>query len=431
MKGSLILLDRGLFMCPKIPDIFEVVRHLHDPLFKNSLFIMLTSASSAGFGFIFWVLAAKLYSAEDVGIATALISSMALIVLLSKLGLDHSIIRFFPANDDGRKSGIFSTAVVIATVFAVLLGVIFIAGIDLFSPELHVLALPTNAVFYLLFLAAGSGTALGCTSFVAVRKASFQFIQSIVVGSRILFLIPLVIFGSVGIFCAVGISFFLALVTAYMLLVRSGIKFRFLIDREFLNDSFHFSAGNYLAGLFMAGPILVLPIMVLNLLGAEQAAYYYVAYAIAALLFKIPHAVSMSLFVEGSHGEDLKRAVLKSLFAVFSLLIPVSLILYVCSGWVLGLVGVDYAIGGQDVLQIMVAASLFVGINSVYFAIKRVQKDVKGLVVLSGVVGGLLVGFGYVFADMFGLVGLGYAWLVSNGVGSVMVAAMIWKERWV
>lgn len=418
-------------MSLRISDIFEVVRHLHDPLFKNSLFIMLTSASGAGFGFIFWVLAAKLYSAEDVGVATALISSMALIVLLSKLGLDFSIIRFFPANDNGGKSSIFSTAVVINIIFAILLGVIFIAGVDMFSPELHVLALPTNATFYLLFLAAGSGTALGCTSFVAVRKAFFQFIQSVVVGSRVLFLIPLVMFGSVGIFWAVGVSFLFALVTAYILLLRSGINFRFLIDRDFLNESFHFSAGNYLAGLFMAGPTLILPIMVLNLLGAEQAAYYFIAYAIAALLFKIPHAVSMSLFVEGSHGEDMKRTVLKSLFAVFSLLVPSALILYVCSGWVLGLVGADYATGGQDVLQIMVAASLFVGINSIYFAIKRVQKDVKGLVVLNGVVGGLLVGFGYVFADMFGLVGLGYAWLVSNGVGSVMVATMVWREKWV
>jgi hypothetical protein len=37
----------------------ELRPHLNDPLFKNSFFIMLTSVSSAGFGFIFWMLAAK------------------------------------------------------------------------------------------------------------------------------------------------------------------------------------------------------------------------------------------------------------------------------------------------------------------------------------------------------------------------------------
>ncbi|MDD5420040.1 MAG: hypothetical protein PHV57_09370 [Methanomicrobiaceae archaeon] len=31
----------------------ELRQHLMDPLYKNSFFIMLTSASSAGFGFFF------------------------------------------------------------------------------------------------------------------------------------------------------------------------------------------------------------------------------------------------------------------------------------------------------------------------------------------------------------------------------------------
>jgi len=64
----------------------------------------------------------------------------------------------------------------------------------------------------------------------------------------------------------------------------------------------------------------------------------------------------------------------------------------------------------------LVVASLFVGVNNVYFAIKRIQKDVKGLVVLSGLVFGLVVGLGYLFMTMFGVVGIGYAWIVANGV---------------
>lgn len=68
-------------------------------------------------------------------------------------------------------------------------------------------------------------------------------------------------------------------------------------------------------------------------------------------------------------------------------------------------VGAEYAAGGVEVLQVMVVASLFVGVNSVYFAIKRVQKDVKGLMVLSGVIFGLVVGSGYLFMIMFGVVG--------------------------
>ena len=407
----------------------EVQHHLRDPLLKNSIFIMLTSISGAGFGFIFWMLAAKLYTPQDVGIATALISSMALLVLLSRFGLDFSIIRFFPGAD---KSRIFSTSALITTSFAILFGVIFIAGVDIISPELgSLLKSPQNAALFLIFLAASSVTALTAISFIAIRKAAFQFLQSIIVGSRILFLIPLIALGAIGIFGAVGISFVLALAAALVLLVRSGVRPRLVIDRGFLNEAFRFSAGNYLAGLFVAAPNMILPIMVLNVLGAEQAAYYYIAYAIASLLFMIPGAISMSLFVEGSHGEALKRTVVKSLVVIFSLLVPAAVVLYVCGGWVLGMVGAEYAAGGAGVLRVMVAASLFVGVNSVYFAIKRVQKDVRGIVVLSGVVFVLLVGLGYVFMLMFGVVGVGYAWLVGNGVGCVCVGVMVWREGWV
>ena len=63
-------------------------------------------------------------------------------------------------------------------------------------------------------------------------------------------------------------------------------------------------------------------------------------------------------------------------------------------GWVLGVLGVlgaEYAAGGLGVLRAMVAASLFVGVNYVYFAIKRIQKDIKGIVVLNGVIGGMII----------------------------------------
>jgi len=405
-----------------------IKHHLRDPLFKNSIFIMLTSVSGAGFGFIFWMLAAKLYPAENVGIATALISSMALLVLLSRFGLDFSIIRFFPTHD---KSRIFSTSVIITTSFAAIFGAIFIAGVDIFSPELHLLKSPQNVALFLIALAASSVTALTGFLFVAIRRAGFLFLQDIVVGSRILFLIPLVALGAVGIFGAVGISVVLALVAALVLLVRVGVRVQAVIDRGFMNDAFHFSAGNYLTSLFMTAPNMILPIMVLNTLGAEVAAYYYIAFAIAALLFMIPNSISMSLFVEGSHGESLKMIAMKSLIVIFSLLVPAAALLYICGGWLLGMVGVDYAAGGLEVLRAMVVASLFVGVNYVYFAIKRVQKDVKGIVVLSGLVSGLVVGFGYVFIVMYGVVGVGYAWLVGNGVGSVCVGVMVWRAGWI
>jgi hypothetical protein len=32
---------------------------------------------------------------------------------------------------------------------------------------------------------------------------------------------------------------------------------------------------------------------------------------------------------------------------------------------------------------------------------------------------------------MFGIVGVGYAWLVGNGIGSLFVGLMVWREKWI
>lgn len=48
----------------------HIVKYARDPLYKNSVFMMLSSVTNAGFGFFFWMIAARLYSAEDVGLAS-------------------------------------------------------------------------------------------------------------------------------------------------------------------------------------------------------------------------------------------------------------------------------------------------------------------------------------------------------------------------
>ena len=39
----------------------DLKNHLNDPLFKNAYFLMLSSITSAGSGFFFWLIAARFY----------------------------------------------------------------------------------------------------------------------------------------------------------------------------------------------------------------------------------------------------------------------------------------------------------------------------------------------------------------------------------
>ena len=69
----------------------EVIRV---PLYSNALFLMGASVFSSLIGFVFWLVAARFYPDEAVGLASALIPAMGLAVSFSKLGLELGLVRF-------------------------------------------------------------------------------------------------------------------------------------------------------------------------------------------------------------------------------------------------------------------------------------------------------------------------------------------------
>lgn len=401
------------------------INFLHDSLFKNAFFLMLSSISTAGFGFIFWFLAAKFYSASDVGIATGIMSSMTLIVNLSRFGLDYSIIRFFPTHD---KCKVFSTSTVISTLIALIFGLIFISGINSFSPELSFLRSPLYTLFYFISLTSSSVIFMAGIFFVAIREAEFQLYLNLIVGSRVLFVILFISLGAIGIFYAVGASFFIAFLISLVLILKSGTDLKLKIDRKFLTDSFNFSAGNFLTGLFMTVPNTLLPIMILNMHLVEQAAYYYIVFGIVSLLFMIPESISTSLFVEGSNGQSLKKTVIQSLVIIFLLLTPIALFFYLYGSLILGFIGQDYVAGGSGVFRLMIFASFFVVVNNVYFAIKRIQNDTKEITLLSGIIFVLLIGLAFLLIPVLGIEGIGYAWIISYGTGALIILIQVFRK---
>ena len=403
----------------------EVRQHLEQPLIRNSFFIMASSFAAAGFGFFFWMIAARFYSQADVGIATALMSSMGLLILISRLGLDQSVIRFFPSRDKNRVLG---TAVLVPTAIALGAGVFFIAAVDVLAPELTIVR--TIAPLYLVILGAYSIVWVFEGALNALRKSEYYFALNLLYGTRILFLIPLVFLGAVGIFGAFGLSFILGLVLALFLLSRCSVRPTPCVDRPFLREAWQFSAGAYIAGILMSAPNMVIPIMVLHVLGAESTANYYITYAIVSILFMIPYAFTTSLFVEGSHGGEMKRSVLRTLASMFALLIPAIIALSLFGEPILGLIGKDY-VEGMALLRVLALSALFVSICQTFISIAKVRNDVRSLVVLSGFVSIALLGLGYALMSRFGLIGMGYAWFITYAAGTLLVGLILKAKGWV
>jgi len=410
-----------MVLIPK--NLKELKMHLKDPLYRNSFFLLSNSIIGSVIAFFFWIVAARLYTTEEIGIATALISASSIILILSRLGFDFSIIRFFPIRD---KSDVFNTTIFVTSLFSVLLGIIFVIGIDFFSPNLSVLKNTIYALFFLFYILLSSVTTYTGQSFLAIRKGNYFFLQNRIADLRIFLIFIFVSWGVFGIYNSFWVSVLLA-AAASLFILRYQFKLGFTFKKDFFGESLKFSTGNYIASLFSSIPVLILPLLVLNILGVNEAAYYFISFAIASVIFMIPNAVSTSLFVEGSHGESLKKNVVKSFIMIFMLLIPAVLTTYFFGYVILSFLGKSY-LGSLDLLKLFALSSFFVTIVTVYISVKRVQMDIKNLILVSITTCILILSLSPLFLLKFGIIGIGYVWIITYGGIALILIGLFIKQ---
>ena len=68
----------------------------NDYLYTNSLWLIGSTVILTGFGFFFWTICARLFSSEQVGVASTLISVLELLAALSILGFNVALIKYVP-----------------------------------------------------------------------------------------------------------------------------------------------------------------------------------------------------------------------------------------------------------------------------------------------------------------------------------------------
>src|SRR5947209_9587161 len=80
----------------------QLLEHIRIPLHRDGYALALNSAFTAATGLVYWILAAKTYSAHAVGINSALISSMMFLAGISSLNLPNILVRVLP--ESGRRT---------------------------------------------------------------------------------------------------------------------------------------------------------------------------------------------------------------------------------------------------------------------------------------------------------------------------------------
>ena len=413
----------------------QLKQHLNDPLFKNSYYLMATTVICSILGFIFWMLVARYYTPHDVGLATALISAASLLVAFSLLGFNFGVTRFLPNEKD--KQGMINSCLTITFLSSILLSAIFILGIDAWSPAL--LFIRENIIFLLVFVVFVFTTALTRlqgTIFVALRSAELSFIQNTTLSVvKLIFVLYLAAFGIFGIVSSWAIAACIALIFSTFFLTPRRVNSYLpipTIKKKMIKDMFHISSGNYIGENFAVIPASVLPLMIINVLTPEMNAYFFIALAISNILITVPVAINNSLFVEGSYlPEQFRNNVIKAIKFTFLLIIPAILGIFMFGDKLLLLFGKAYSENGFYVLCILVLSVIPFTINKLYMTIKNVQLKVKPIISLNALIAILTIVISYVLMIKIGLIGVAIGYTLSQGMGAVVVLALVKRAGWI
>jgi len=405
-----------------------IKRVLTTPLYANALYLMLSTIVTSLCGFFFWLIVARFYSEAVVGYSSAIISALNLLAMLSLVGFNISLVRFLPRADNPRK--MINTCFTLGSLVSLLVAAIFLAGLDFWSPALSFVR--ENAIFclaFLFFAVLWTLSPLINSAFLAKRRAGFTLSKDTIFS---LLKLPLPVlfvlyFQTFGVVVSWGIALAVALAVAMLLFlprVQDGYRPVPALDLGLFKKQWRYSSGNYLVNLLSAAPAYILPLMVVNLLGAEQNAYFYIAWMMANLLFAIPAAASSSLLAEGSHFEDrLRENVVKSLKYTFLLLVPAAILLAAAGKWLLLAFGHGYSLNALPMLWVLCLSSLPLGVNYIYTSILRVTGRITELIIIWGLIAISVLVISYFLLPLTSIIGIGYAWLGAQLIVAIYIVA--------
>jgi len=394
---------------------------LKDHLYGSSLWLIAGSIILTGFGFLFWTLCTRLFTSEQVGLASTLLSALELLAALSVLGLDIALIKFIPATKN--KNRLLNSCFILAGSVGLLLSIVFLFNISLFSDSLNMLTAPVFAVIFIISTLFFVWYQLTGSYLIAIRKSNLVLAQDTVWSVLKVFL-PLVLvgLGTLGIF----VSWTLSFVIAFLLIIWFfPYKPEFSIDFGMLKRMFKFSSANYLSNFLYRAPRLLLPLIITALISPVFTAYYYVAWTISSVLYMIPIAISKSVLAQ-SNRENLKETTIKAIKFTFVLLLPAAVVMILMAKYLLLLFGTEYSESAFRLLQVFALASIPVAVNHIYIASRNVLHKMSSVIISN-----LFMAVGALILSLIllpgGILMIGIAWLSIHTVHAVFASFMLWR----
>ena len=401
-----------------------------DSLLRNSLAIMANTVVTSALGYVFWVIAAHLFTTRQVGLTGALISVVTVVSILANLGLGQGLVERLPASpDDEAWTRTLNAALITATLAGAVAGVIAVLGLPLLGHDFHELRSLPIATMFVVGSAAWTGAIPLDYVFIAERSTGGLVIRNAVLSlARFAFLLGPLLLGSAttsGLFASWTFAAVFAMFFGVFVLVprlRRSYRLRWRgVGRE-LRSMKRSLVGHHLTTIGFILPTWLLPVIVVNRLSARDNAYFYLTWLVGGVFFMVSPSVAASLFAEGSHDRvSIRRQARRSAVIIAGLLAGPMVVMVVAGRLVLRVFGSQYPSHGYLLLVVLVLSAVPDAITNVAVAVMRVEGRLRRSTFLTLSMSALALVLAWFLLPPLGIVGAGVAWLVAQSAGSVYV----------
>lgn len=403
--------------------MIEIFRKIYrDHLLKNSIYLIMTNFSSMAIGFTFWMIATRFYTPSDIGIISAILSSMTLIAIISSVGLPMAMTLYLPVNIQNA-SRIINSCIIVGIIVSVIFSLIFILGVNIWAPKLGQIlgSLKVNIIFIMTTMMTTISLFM-VGIFTAGRRSSFHMIKENIFGiAKIILLILLSSFGAIGIFMSWSIGLTIAIATGFFLTSKLWKYEPTLIIDPIIKSMARFSIGNYIAGIFYNIPKFIFPILIVNVLSTESAGYFFIAMAIAGVFYGIPEAIAGPFLTESSDKDKFWTNVYKVIKFDMYLLIPGLILLLIFGKFALNIFNPNYAEHSFNTLIILSLVSIPLSLITTFNMVRNAQKKVEAAIKIDAAVTIMTLILSIYLMRIWNIEGIAISYLFAN----ILIAAII------
>ncbi|MGI5459875.1 lipopolysaccharide biosynthesis protein [Streptomyces sp. CA-249302] len=403
-----------------------------EPLLRTGHLLAVSSLVNSGLGAVFWLCATHWYDAHVVGLSYAALSASLLLAGIGQLNLNEFLVRFVPTAGL-RTRRLVLTCYAVSVSCSLLAAAVFLALVPVAVPRLDFLLTPVTGACFVLATAGYAVFVMQDGALTAVRRPGWVVAENVIFACAKILLLALG--AALALFSGILLSWAGALVVS--LLVANAVLLRRAVPRHERDTRamtppprlLGYAAADWFGSLFRLAAYTLVPLMVLQSLGAEQSAYFSLAWTIGYVPYLLACNMGTSLVVESvRRPERLVEHGLRVLRHSILLLAGISALLIALAPQILALFGSSYAAEATTTLRLLALSALPNLAVSVAIDVARARRRLRWAIGLQMALCVGVLGLTEVLLPRLGVTGAGVAWLATEILIAVPLLAC--RSRW-